>query len=185
MLKHLQTNICPTNAAGVCAIPKLVFRWAVAQGRCSKYSGKLRTPGDGVSLGTGRRGHGQRAHRQRPAGSDFCRMRWLAPGKNKSGSTEPALTEYALAKRRSGTRPGPLFSPARTTMPSFLYTQGNGNTNRAGFVPANGPCTNISARGNLHQDISLQGIAELPTYNRAARESRGAGPVPRLLARGP
>ncbi len=89
-----------------------------------------------------------------------------------------ALTAYGSAKEdrvqgRAALLPGVNYNAG------FLYTQGNG-TSTGRFVGANGVHEYIS-QGNVHQDISLQGIAD---YRRARAAEAVARARSEIAARG-
>ena len=81
----------------------------------------------------------------------------LARARKNSPEYRTALTEYGLAKEdrvqgRAALLPGVNYDAG------FLYTEGNG-TATGRYIGANGVHEYIS-QGNIHQDISLQGIAD-------------------------
>jgi outer membrane protein TolC len=89
-----------------------------------------------------------------------------------------ALTAYASAKEdrvqgRAALLPGVNYNAG------FLYTEGNG-TSAGRFVAANGVHEYLS-QGNVHQDISLQGIAE---YRRTLAAEAVARARSEIAARG-
>ncbi|MGC2186352.1 MAG: TolC family protein [Terriglobales bacterium] len=89
-----------------------------------------------------------------------------------------ALTAYGSAKEdrvqgRAALLPGVNYDAG------FLYTQGNG-TSTGRFVGANGVHEYLS-QGNIHQDISLQGIAE---YRRTRAAEAVARARSEIAARG-
>ena len=89
-----------------------------------------------------------------------------------------ALTAYGSAKEdrvqgRAALLPGVNYDAG------FLYTQGNG-TSTGRFVAANGVHEYLS-QGNIHQDISLQGIAE---YRRTRATEAVAQARSEIAARG-
>ena len=91
---------------------------------------------------------------------------------------QAALTQYGLAREdrvqgRAALLPGVNYDAG------FVYTQGNG-TSTGRFVGANGVHEYIS-QGNVHQDISLQGIAD---YRRARAAESVARARSQIAARG-
>src|SRR5713101_7133956 len=94
----------------------------------------------------------------------------IARARKNNPEYRAALAQYGSAKEdrvqgRAALLPGVNYNAG------FLYTQGNG-TPTGRFVGANGVHEYIS-QGNVHQDISLQGIAD---YRRSGPgRHRGAG----------
>ena len=89
-----------------------------------------------------------------------------------------ALTAYGLAKEdrvqgRAALLPGVNYNAG------FLYTEGNG-TSTGRFISANGVHEYLS-QGNVHQDISLQGIAD---YRRTRAAEAVARARSEIAARG-
>src|ERR1700726_4333024 len=85
----------------------------------------------------------------------------IARARKNNPEYRAALTAYGSAKEdrvqgRAALLPGVNYNAG------FLYTQGNG-TSRGRFIAPNGVHEYLS-QGNVHQDISLQGIAD---YHRA------------------
>src|ERR1700694_1365591 len=81
----------------------------------------------------------------------------LARARKNSPEYRAALTAYGLAKEdrvqgRAALLPGVNYNAA------FLYTEGNG-TSTGRFIGNNGVHEYLS-QGNVHQDMSLQGIAD-------------------------
>jgi len=102
----------------------------------------------------------------------------LARARKNSPEYRAALTEYGLAKEDRVQGRAALL-PSANYDAAFLYTQGNGTT--AGrFVAANGVHEYIS-QGNVHQDISLQGIAD---YRRTRAAEAVARARSEIAARG-
>jgi outer membrane protein TolC len=87
----------------------------------------------------------------------------IAHARKNDPGYRAALTEYGLAKQDRVQGRAALL-PSANYSAEFLYTQGNG-TPTGRFVGANGVHEYVS-QGNVHQDISLQGIAD---YGRHAR----------------
>ena len=102
----------------------------------------------------------------------------LARARKNNPEYRAALTEYGLAKEDRVQGRAALL-PSANYNAAFLYTQGNG-TPAGRFIAANGVHEYVS-QGNVHQDISLQGIADY-------RRSRAAEAVARarseIAARG-
>jgi outer membrane protein TolC len=102
----------------------------------------------------------------------------LARARKNSPEYRAALIEYGLAKEDRVQGRAALL-PSANYDAAFLYTQGNGTT--AGrFVAANGVHEYIS-QGNVHQEISLQGIAD---YRRARAAEAVARARSEIAARG-
>jgi len=102
----------------------------------------------------------------------------IARARKNNPEFRAALTEYSSAKEdrvqgRAALLPGVNYNAG------FLYTQGNG-TATGRFVGANGVHEYIS-QGNVHQDISLQGIAD---YRRARAAEAVARARSEIAARG-
>jgi outer membrane protein TolC len=102
----------------------------------------------------------------------------IARARKNNPEYRAALTAYGSAKEdrvqgRAALLPGVTYDAG------FLYTQGNGmSTGR--FVGANGVHEYLS-QGNVHQDISLQGIAE---YRRTVAAEAVARARSEIAARG-
>ena len=102
----------------------------------------------------------------------------LARARKNSPEYRAALTAYGVAKEdrvqgRAALLPGVNYNAG------FLYTQGNG-TATGRFVGANGVHEYLS-QGNVHQDISLQGIAD---YRRTLAAEAVARARSEIAARG-
>jgi outer membrane protein TolC len=102
----------------------------------------------------------------------------IARARKNSPEYRAALTQYGLAKEdrvqgRAALLPGLNYDAG------FLYTQSNG-TPTGRYVGANGVHEYIS-QGNVHQDISLQGIAD---YRRARAAEAVARARSEIAARG-
>src|SRR5450755_1848339 len=102
----------------------------------------------------------------------------LTRARKNSPEYRAALTAYGSAKEdrvqgRAALLPGVNYNAG------FLYTEGNG-TATGRFVGANGVHEYLS-QGNLHQDISLQGIAE---YRRTLAAEAVARARSEIAARG-
>jgi outer membrane protein TolC len=102
----------------------------------------------------------------------------IARARKNDPEYRAAVTEYGLAKEdrvqgRAALLPSANYSAA------LLYTQGNG-TSTGRFVGANGVHEYVS-QGNIHQDISLQGIAD---YGRARAAEAVARARSEIVARG-
>jgi outer membrane protein TolC len=102
----------------------------------------------------------------------------IARARKNSPEYRAALTEYSSAKEdRVQGRAGLL--PSVNYDAGFLYTEGNG-TPSGRFIATNGVHEYIS-EGNVHQDISLQGIAD---YRRARAAEAVAKARSEIAARG-
>src|SRR6266849_9307827 len=102
----------------------------------------------------------------------------IARARKNNPEYRAALAQYGSAKEdrvqgRAALLPGVNYNAG------FLYTQGNG-TATGRFVGANGVHEYIS-QGNVHQDISLQGIAD---YRRARAAEAVARARSEIAARG-
>ncbi len=102
----------------------------------------------------------------------------IARARKNNPEYRAALTAYGSAKEdrvqgRAALLPGVNYDAG------FLYTQGNG-TSTGRFVAANGVHEYLS-QGNVHQDISLQGIAE---YRRTIAAEAVARARSEIAARG-
>jgi outer membrane protein TolC len=102
----------------------------------------------------------------------------IARARKNNPEYRAALTAYGSAKEdrvqgRAALLPGVNYDAG------FLYTQGNG-TSTGRFVGANGVHEYLS-QGNVHQDISLQGIAE---YRRTIAAEAVARARSEIAARG-
>jgi outer membrane protein TolC len=102
----------------------------------------------------------------------------IARARKNNPEYRAALTAYGSAKEdrvqgRAALLPGVNYNAG------FLYTQGNG-TSSGRFVSANGVHEYLS-QGNVHQDISLQGIAE---YRRTLAAEAVARARSEIAARG-
>jgi outer membrane protein TolC len=102
----------------------------------------------------------------------------IARARKNSPEYRAALTAYGSAKEdrvqgRAALLPGVNYNAG------FLYTEGNG-TSTGRFVGANGVHEYLS-QGNVHQDISLQGIAE---YRRTLAAEAVARARSEIAARG-
>ena len=98
----------------------------------------------------------------------------IARARKNSPEYRAALTEYGLAKEdrvqgRAALLPGVNYNA------SFLYTQGNG-TSTGRFIAANGVHEYLS-QGNVHQDISLQGIADYRRVRAAESVARARSEI--------
>ena len=98
----------------------------------------------------------------------------IARARKNDPEYRAALTAYGSAKEdrvqgRAALLPGVNYNAG------FLYTEGNG-TATGRFISTNGVHEYIS-QGNVHQDISLQGIAD---YRRTRAAEAVAGHAPRL-----
>ncbi len=102
----------------------------------------------------------------------------LARARKNSPEYRAALTEYGLAKEDRVQGRAALL-PSANYNAAFLYTQGNG-TQVGRFVAANGVHEYVS-QGDVHQDISLQGIAD---YRRTRAAEAVARARSELAARG-
>ena len=102
----------------------------------------------------------------------------IARARKNTPEYRAALTAYGSAKEdrvqgRAALLPGVNYNAG------FLYTEGNG-TSSGRFVAANGVHEYLS-QGNVHQDISLQGIAE---YRRTLAAEAVARARSEIAARG-
>jgi outer membrane protein len=102
----------------------------------------------------------------------------LARARKNSPEYRAALTAYGLAKEdrvqgRAALLPGVNYNAA------FLYTEGNG-TSTGRFIGNNGVHEYLS-QGNVHQDMSLQGIAD---YRRTQAAEAVARARSEIAARG-
>jgi outer membrane protein TolC len=102
----------------------------------------------------------------------------IARARKNNPEYRAALTAYGSAKEdrvqgRAALLPGVNYNAG------FLYTEGNG-TSSGRFVAANGVHEYLS-QGNVHQDISLQGIAE---YRRTLAAEAVARARSEIAARG-
>jgi len=102
----------------------------------------------------------------------------IARARKNNREYRAALTAYGSAKEdrvqgRAALLPGVNYNAG------FLYTEGNG-TSSGRFVAANGVHEYLS-QGNVHQDISLQGIAE---YRRTLAAEAVARARSEIAARG-
>jgi outer membrane protein TolC len=102
----------------------------------------------------------------------------IARARKNNPEYRAALTAYGSAKEdrvqgRAALLPGVNYNAG------FLYTEGNG-TSAGRFVAANGVHEYLS-QGNVHQDISLQGIAE---YRRTLAAEAVARARSEIAARG-
>ena len=102
----------------------------------------------------------------------------LTRAQKNSPEYRAALTEYGLAKEDRVQGRAALL-PSANYNAAFLYTQGNG-TQAGRFVAANGVNEYVS-QGNVHQDISLQGIAD---YRRTRAAEAVARARSEIAARG-
>ncbi len=102
----------------------------------------------------------------------------LTRAQKNSPEYRAALTEYGLAKEDRVQGRAALL-PSANYNAAFLYTQGNG-TQAGRFVAANGVHEYVS-QGNVHQDISLQGIAD---YRRTRAAEAVARARSEIAARG-
>jgi outer membrane protein TolC len=102
----------------------------------------------------------------------------LARARKNSPEYRAALTDYGVAKEDRVQGRAALL-PSANYNAAFLYTQGNG-TQVGRFVAANGVHEYVS-QGNVHQDISLQGIAD---YRRTRAAEAVARARSEIAARG-
>ena len=102
----------------------------------------------------------------------------IARARKNNPEYRAALTAYGSAKEdrvqgRAALLPGVNYDAG------FLYTQGNG-TSAGRFIPANGVHEYLS-QGNVHQELSLQGIAD---YRRTRAAEAVAQARSEIAARG-
>ena len=102
----------------------------------------------------------------------------IARARKNSPEYRAALTAYGLAKEDRVQGRAALL-PAVNYNAGFLYTQGNG-TSTGRFIATNGVHEYLS-QGNVHQDISLQGIAD---YRRTRAAEAVARARSEIAARG-
>jgi outer membrane protein TolC len=102
----------------------------------------------------------------------------IARARKNDPEYRAALTEYGLAKEDRVQGRAALL-PSANYSAQFLYTQGNG-TPTGRFIGANGVHEYVS-QGNIHQDISLQGLAD---YGRARAAEAVARARSEIAARG-
>jgi outer membrane protein len=102
----------------------------------------------------------------------------IARARKNSPEYRAALTQYGSAKEDRVQGRAALL-PSLNYDAVFLYTQGNG-TPAGRFITANGVHEYIS-QGNVHQDISLQGVAD---YRRARAAEAVARARSEIAARG-
>ncbi len=98
----------------------------------------------------------------------------LARARKNSPEYRASQTEYGLAKEDLVQGRAALL-PSANYNAAFLYTQGNG-TPAGRFVAANGVHEYVS-QGNVHQDISLQGIADYRRTRAAAAVARARSEI--------
>jgi outer membrane protein TolC len=102
----------------------------------------------------------------------------IARARKNNPEYRAAVTQYGLAKEDSVQGRAALL-PSATYDAGFLYTQGNGTP--AGRFITNNAVHEYISQGNVHQEISLQGVAD---YRRARAAEVVARARSEIAARG-